>query len=459
MIQRLLDTLRARLPARIRQDANLKDLLRNSGILYAAGMISLALTFVQQVSTANWLGSEDYGRLAIVLSSGLLVMLVIDFRTWEIGTKLLTNNTDDASSEETVRVTSWLAGIEIVSGVLSVLVMILLSSLIAEHLLKVPHLQDLIAIYALAIPFRILSSGVLSVFPRIYGRFDWLAWKSIAYSLIRLFLMSGAAMLGTGLPGVVLGAIIGEIFNFGLLTVIALRLYRPRVPRLYDFTRPAQFGEGRRMMGEVWISSSLAGLHYQTFIPVMALLTTPAQVGLFRSGLDVVELLERIIQPLSIVFTPKIIALYHSGDHPSFLRYLKQCAALLTSMVLPIVIGVMIFGPILLPLILQSEGFQDVAIITNILMMGTGIHTVLQWWLRPAAIATRTVYEQNNAQLTLIILSLAIMALTVPAYGALAGAWVKAGFLTLFSVMSLLLFLRHRNKRHPAIESEMSLVK
>jgi O-antigen/teichoic acid export membrane protein len=440
---------------RIRHDANLKDLLRNSGILYAGGLVSLALTFAQQITTANLLGPDDYGRLAVVLSSSLLIMLVIDFRTWEIGTQLLTRSNADRDAAETVRVTTWLAAIETITGGIGAIIIIFAAPTIAAYLLKSPELSSLVSVFAIAIPFRILAGGVLSVFPRIYGRFDWLAWKSITYSLVRLILMSGAALAGLGLHGVILGAIAGEVFNFGLLLFMALRLYRPQIAgqRLVDFTRPAQFSEGRGMLGQLWISSTLAGLHYQTFIPIMAILTTPAQVGLFRSALDISELLERTIQPLSVVFTPKIIALYQTGDEKAFRRYLKQCAMTLLSVVTPLALGIIVFGPFVLPLLLRVEGYEDIAIVTNIIVAGTSIHAILQWWLRPTAIAMHTVYQQNIAQLILILASFVMMIATVPLYGGLAGGWIKAGLLSCFSLISFLLFLsqsRPDGKQLPA---------
>lgn len=425
---------------RVKQDGNLTDLLQNSGILYIGGLISLALTFAQQISTANLLGSIDYGRLAIVLSSGLLLMLVTDFRTWEIGIKLLTHTKQNQLTDETTRVTTWLIALEVITGVLSALLLLFFAPLIATHLLQAPDLTALIQVYALAVPFRLMATGILSVFPRLYGRFSWLAWKSIAYSFVRLILMSGAAFLGLGLQGVIIGAILGEVFNFILLIVMAYRLYRPQVTHLVDFTRPQQFTEGRRMLGELWVSSTIAGLHYQTFIPIMALLTSPAQVGLIRSGLDIAEMLERIIQPLSIVFTPKIVSLYQSGDRAAFHRYLKQCAALLSALVIPIVLGIMLLSP-LLPRLLGDEGFEGIATVANILVFGTGFHAILQWWLRPAAIATNTIYQQNIAQIILVIFVVVIMIVFIPSLGAIGGAWAKLNYLAIFPISSLILFL------------------
>jgi O-antigen/teichoic acid export membrane protein len=174
----------------------------------------------------------------------------------------------------------------------------------------------------------------------------------------------------------------------------------------------------------------------------MAALTTPGQVGLFRSALDIGELLERTIQPLSVVFTPKIIALYQSGDIKAFRRYLKQCAMTLFMVVTPLALGIILFGPIVLPWLLRVEGYEEIAIITNIIVIGTSIHAILQWWLRPTAIAMHTLYRQNLLEILLLAVSFLLLFLSVPTHGAAAGAIIKGGFLAVFASCCLIFFLR-----------------
>lgn len=391
----------------LRQDSNLRDLVRNSGVLYAGGLVSLALTFAQQITTASFLGAEDYGRLAIVISAGLLVMLVIDFRTWEVGIKLLTHSEMEHDIAETARVTTWLLAIELITGVLGAVVIALTAPWMAETFLQSPELTSLIAAYALAIPFRVLSLGVLSVFPRIGNRFDWLAQKSIAYAVVRLVLMTGAAAAGLGLPGVIIGVVIGEVFNFGLLVIIALRLYSPRREGhvLFDLSRPSQFEDGRHMIGQLWVSSTLTGIHYYTFVPLMSLVTDTVQVGRFRSALDIAEVVERTVQPLAVVFTPRIMILGNSNEHLLLRRYVLQCAGILSALVIPLVLGIMLLGKFVIPLVLSSKGFEDIWYVTNLVLVGVATHTILQWWLRPVAVAMRTVHSQNWVMVASLILS------------------------------------------------------
>lgn len=440
MIQRLLDTLRARLPARIRQDANLKDLLRNSGILYAAGMISLALTYLQQLTTANLLGVEDYGRYAIVVSSGMLMMLIADFRTWEIGSKLLARPMGDSDHPEFIRITSWLLFLEILTGGLSTLLLILLANFIAHEFLHAPELSSLLTVFAFSLPFRTMSVGVLGVIPRFYNRFNWLAWKSIGYAVIRLILITGAAWMGFGLTGVIVGVVVGEILNTLILFFFYQRIWQqhmmPDSRRLLSLKQPLSEIGWRKLLVDQWVSSTLAGIHYQLFIPVVALLTTPVQVGVLRSGMDIADLLERAIQPITLVFSPRIIALFEQNNLREFRRYLKQVALLLIGIMLPLSGVLLISAPFILPRFYDPNEFVGLVPVAMWLVLGTGIYNSLFWWVRPALI-TVTGLRYNNILLTIwiVIGALGLIAF-VPDYAAAGAGAVRAAFLGLYALTS-----------------------
>lgn len=427
----------------LRQDSNLRDLIRNSGVLYAGGLVSLALTFAQQITTAGFLGAEDYGRFAVVASAAMLIMLIIDFRTWEVGTKLLTRSESEGDTAETARVTSWLLAIELITGIVGAIAIALAAPWMAQTFLRSPELAGLITLYAIAIPFRVLSLGVLSVFPRIGNRFDWLAQKSIAYAVVRLVLMTGAAGLGLGLPGVIAGAIIGEVFNFALLTLMAWQLYSPRRQRraLFDLSRPNQFDEGRRMLGQLWVSSTLYGIHQQAFIPFLSLFTSAAQIGIFRVALDIAELVERTVQPITVVVSPRIYRLYIERNRSSYVRYLRMSAAFMAALVVPVSMAIAVGIVFLIPL-LDLQSFTGVEASAVLMLAGNAVNMTLTTWLRPALIAAGYYRMMNVIMLIHLALILVIVLVLAPELGALGGALAKGITVAIFPLVYLAVFLR-----------------
>jgi O-antigen/teichoic acid export membrane protein len=449
MIQNLLNRLRQRIPARVRQDANLKDLLRNSGILYVAGVISIGLTYFQQLTTANLLGAENYGRYAIVISSGLLVMLVSDFRTWEIGSKLLARPLENQDHPEFIRITSRLLLLELLTGSIGAVVIALFAQPIARDLLHAPDLTVLLPLYALSLPFRTISIGVLGVIPRFYNHFDWLAWKSIGYSVLRLVLITGAALFGLGLPGVILGVVLGEVINTLILVVFYALIWRRHMldsgSRLFSFNRPLSNANWRKLLVDQWVSSTLAGLHYQLFIPIVALLTNPVQVGVLRSGMDIADLLERAIQPITIVFSPRIIALYEQNNLREFRRYLKQVALLLVAIMLPLSGVLLITAPFLLPRFYNPEEFVGIVPTAMWLVAGAGIFNALMWWVRPTLVAVNGLRLNNLFLLGFVLIAGLGVLVVTPQYAASGAAAVRGLFLAsyaLFSTLWVLYFFR-----------------
>ena len=424
----------------IRNDTNLKDLLKHSGILYISGLLAIGLTFIQQITTAVLLGSSDYGRLAIVLSSTLMVTVLLDFRTWEIGSKLLIQPLQKKVYPETIRVISWLFILEVVAGLLGVVVMILLAEAVAVHLLLNPDLTLLIRLYAISIPFRIVTTGILGVVPRFFNQFDWLAVKAVSYAGIRLVLMSGAALLGYGLIGVVIAALISEIFHFIMLVIISLRIWQRNMvrTRFFDLSKPSNFAEGVQMLPRFWINSTLMGIHLHLFIPVAALLTTPAQIGIFRVGLDVMELLDKAIQPLWVVFTPKIIMLYNADKLFDFRRYLRQCAVITNAVTIPLMTVILLGSPIVFTRLLSESDFGGVVAVTAVLTITNAVYIGLLW-TRPAIITTGLISQHNLLTFVVLLLSLGALVWLVPATGAVGAALAKGIFLVLSGIGSLLL--------------------
>ena len=431
--------------SRLQSDTSLKELIRDSGILYIAGILTIGLTFVQQITTANLLGSGDYGRLATILSSGALIMLILDVRTWELGTKLLARPILEQSYVEITRVVTWLIMVEIVLGIIGTLVLLVLARPIAAHLLKEPEFESLIRQYAISIPFRMFSLGVSVALLRLYDMFVWIAAKSIAYAVLRLVLMTGAALIGLGLAGVLAAVIIGEIMNMLTLLWMTLLIRRRKMPGvpLFDLRKPQQFASGFKIMGQLWITATLGGLHQHTFVPILALLTSPEQVGLFRVSTDIAELIDRLTAPLSIVIFPKVITSYERDPSETFMRFTKQLMWLLASLTLPMTLGIIIIGPLIFPHLLPD--YKGVAIVAAILAIGYGINATFIW-VRPAIVSLGLLREQNVLAVLLIGFSMFLLFIFVEDYGAVAGAISRGVFLSVYTLLSYLL-LRHRQIR------------
>lgn len=425
---------------RIRSDGNLKDLLRNSGMLYVAGGVSIALTFLQQITTANLIGVEDYGRFAAIMGSGMLLLLLVDFRTWEAAAKLLARSFVEKDHDESASIMTWLSVVDVISGMIATILLFLLADFIAITMLQAPELAPLVRLYALLVPLRLYARGVPNTVIRLYGRFDWLSVKSIVYAILRLVFITGLALLGYGLPGVIIGAVVADLLHTIMLYWMTWALWRRNTNQntFIRFVRPRCFHEGLRLMRDLWIGATLKGLQLETFIPILALLTNPTQVGLYRVGLDIAQLVSRLMEPFSVVIQPTLIQLYEQQSLWKFTRYIKQATVIALVIITPFVLGIILLGPLAFPLLLDDD-FAGVAPVASLLVVGFGFSAVFLW-LRPAIVALNIVQAQNTISFAALVCSL-IGLVFAASYGAVGAAFVMAAFLIGYSFASLLLFL------------------
>lgn len=431
-----------RLTSTIRNDSNLRDLLRHSSIMYASGLVSTLLITIQQISTAYLIGPADYGRLATVLGSGLLVMLIVDVRTWELGTKLLARPILERDYQESARVITWLTSADILTGLISAFIVFMFARLIAIHLLQAPELEWLVGLYTLSIPFRMLANGIARTGLRMYNRFGLLSAKSIVYGAARIVLMSGAALLGLGLEGVIIGAILAEVIGALMLLVMQVWIMRRELPgaKLIDFRKPRQFSEGIRMMGGLWFSATLAGLQVETFVPLLALLTTPTQVGLFRSGLDIAETIEKLLIPFMLVLFPQIVKSYEQTNRSQFESLIRQSTLFMGILTVPFLLGIIVIGPFILPRLL-GENFGGVSAVASFIATGFTVYGLLMW-TRPALIALNRIAELNLVGISVVILSTVCLFTLAPAYGAAGGAAIRGGVMIFQNIALGLIFRR-----------------
>jgi len=436
-----------RLLTKIQSDSNLKDLLRHSGIMYASGLFSTLLIIIQQISTAKLIGPADYGRLATVLASGTLVMLIADVRTWEIGTKLLSRPILNHEHTEVARIITWLTLADLATGFLSAVVVVILAQPIAVYLLQTPDLVWLVQLYAVSIPFRMFGNGIARTTLRMYNRFDWLSFKSVAYGLARIVFMSGAALAGLGIEGVIVGAAIAEIVGAIILLVMQWLIYRRTAPsaKMIDFQKPRQFREGIEMMKGLWLSATLSGLQIELFVPLLALLTTPTQVGLFRSGLDIAETIEKLLIPFVLVLFPQIVKSYEQHSRAQFVRLIKQASFMMAGLTLPFTLGIIVLGPLLLPRLL-GEGFEDVSLVAGSIAIGFTVYGILMW-TRPALIALNHIRELNIVGIVTVALSCIALPIFTPQYGAIAGGVIRGAALSIQNILLLWVF-RYRLAQH-----------
>lgn len=432
----------------IRQDRNLSSMLRGASLLYVAGALSIGLMFVQQIWTASLLGTEGYGRLATLVGSTALILLLADFRTREATIKYWTEYHDQPP--EMARSATYLLLVDVFAGVVGALLVLLFAEFIAAQMLQAPELVSLVRIFGITIPFRLLANGVGSAGLRTLDYFGWLAGKSVFFALVRLPLIVGGAA-AAGFVGATWGWIASEILNgllmFGLLNAA---WWRETQSPLLQFARPQSLPTFRHTLSQLWLGETLQGLQVGLLIPLLALLTNPAVVGLFRSSQDIAELIQRLIEPIRITIDPKVMQVYVQESLSEFRRFVTRITILLALLTVPFVLFIVVLGPIVLPALLGEE-YRGIATTTSILTLGLALNATFVW-LRAAMVITDRLPQQNVVALISFVLAMLALFGLAPVYGAIGAAFARIVPPTVNTVLRLFILrdVFRRKQKPPA---------
>lgn len=425
----------ASLIRRVRRNDDLRNIARNGSVLYVAGGLSVVLTLVQQVATARYLGAVDYGRLAAALGYVLLLVLFVDVRTWELGTRLIATPLDGGSFQEVSRRFSWLVAAELALGVVGASIAVALAVPISAFVLET-EARGLLWALSIVVPFRLIAAGVSVSILRLLDRYRWLSLRSVFTAVVRLVSIAGPAALGWGTQAVAIGIVLAEAVAALSIVVLAAYALRERSGSpAFDFRRPTCLVEARRLARQLWVSASIKGLHIESFIPVAAAFTSPAQIGVLRTGLDIGNVMTHATAPVGMVVGPRIVLLAQRERRKEVEHYLSLVRRVLPAVVVPtLAVSVPLVG-FVLPAVLGQE-FVSVRAVSILLLVGLAM-SVSTLWVRHLLVGLDRVPDQNRLGLIAGVTSLLALPPLTSRWGAFGAALDLSLFLTIYSWMSV----------------------
>lgn len=436
--------------SRLRQDVNLFSLLKGAGLMYVAGVITIGLTFLQQITTVNLVGFQVYGQFAAITSSALVILLIVDFRTREASTKYQARYQANGRFDELVRMNTWLITLDLAAGLIGSLLVLIFAAPIAEFMLQDAQLIWLVCLMAIFLPLNLIARGVPTATLRLYDYYGWISVKSMIFACTRLVFVTGAAYLGFGLVGVLVGFLLSEFIHTVMITIMMLMVLRRKLPAnqpRIEWTRPQDTPSILPLLRDLWISGTLKGVQGQAFIPIVALLVSPVQVGILRTGLDLSTLIYNVIRPLEVVMDPHILRAYEQDSRSDFLRIIGQMMGLVSLLTLPFAIVIVFFGSSVLPVFIEDTTSELIEV-TRYLTMAVTFAVIMQW-LRPALIATDQLQAQNKISIFTAFMTTILLFTLVPVGGIVVAALVRLSMIVINNSLRLTVFVAHLRLSRP----------
>jgi O-antigen/teichoic acid export membrane protein len=435
---------RLRAAVRSRTDAVLRSVLKNGGWAAVGQFVSAGVSFVETIVLARYLSLNDFGILATLTSAAELVYGLLDFRAGEAVIKFVP---ELKSSRGDSGVAAFLKLILLLDASVSVVgfaIILVLGRLI----LGWSSLQNVYFSSLVVISFGLAARSVvrsIGAYFRICGRFDQLTMIGSITLLGRLALI---VIVGVMIPTISALSWASAAANLFYMIVIALALqWVLRTNKLELQGSPIRLvSDMRRPMTAFLLSRNLEGtlrtLSTKLDTLVIAGLTSPGMVAIYKVAGRLAGSLMVFSDPLLVAVYPELSHLYASGRTKELRKLLRNMTLAFTALAVVAVGGFAIFGRWILHTLAGPQ--YDSAYPVVLLMFAGSVVSMIFFWARPLLLVRGHTHTLVTVAVVAFLAQLAGLYLLVPSLGAVgAGIAFAANY---FVNIALFLFLIVRSR-------------
>lgn len=398
--------------------------LRGGLLLALNTFVILALAFPVQILVARYLGPEELGQYAYILSFWVIARMFVNLNLQDVIIPL-TGEARFSESKETLYSTGWLLS-KMASGFL-----LLLTCLVAVAL----QVQD--NSRALSVTWRILIVVVATVFSdhQIYS--IWCKCEGKLWDFVKTDLGGTLVGLATRLVIVSMGGSINALLASYILEqfaklCIAVVLYKTERREFFKL-RTYNYQTAKTICTSVWPIwlSALLTIAYARFDQILLgqMLSSTNQLGHYSVAVRLVEALTAGAVALFIVYLPILSRTEDQAFHENLQRLQDLMVWGCLLLFCP-----MYFGLKPLVIALYGERFIQAGELAEIYLLG--LPALCLSLSRPAYMYTR---GHQKLELMLKVLgvgaNIALNLIFIPKYGALGAVWAIVGVQWVVSVL------------------------
>jgi O-antigen/teichoic acid export membrane protein len=352
--------------------------------LTAANFVGAALTFVQGIFVARWLGPELYGVAALVMSYPNLVYTFFDARSTDASVKFLTEFHARNERERVVAVCKLGYIVDCAIASLAVLVVVISARWAAQSFVNRAEAAWLIITYAAAFFPRALVGTSYSVLT-ILGRFDLIAWVETFTTIVKVALVLSLVVSGWQVSGVVWGNAIATLLAGLLYGVIGwVLIIRMWGASPFQGSWQALKGRQREILGFLGYSNlnALFGMiPKQLDVLLLGYFRSPTESGYYKLAKSLTVAVGYLVGPLQSVTYPEFARLSAMKDKQALRQKIRRLAFHLGVPLALVVLAGAALVPFVLPILVGNAYLPSVAV-TQVLFVGSAVWLTC-FWLRP----------------------------------------------------------------------------
>lgn len=420
------------------QDDAFRRLFLNSGKLSSARTISAIIGLVVAALTARALGPEKYGGFALVIAYVSTFSTLVTFNTWQaiikFGAEAQQAN-DRAGLQQLIK---FGFALDIGSGVIGAILAVALSGLVISVFGWAESIQELMIVYSLLTLFSLggTPTGVL----RLFDRFDLLSYSAVIAALIKLVGVSWCLWSNQDLLGFVVVFLFTGII--GQLYLVAAALWVIKLNGLFSFPIASLRGFRHKYPGivdYVWTTnlySSVRMLSRQVDELLVAALTTPSALGLYKIAKQFSQVLAMVADPLYQSVYPELSRLWAAKNIMKFRSLIKRSTLTASSIAITGWLFFVVFGQ-QITLLTFGPAYHDSywLAVWYILAM---VIAIVTFSFQPTMLAIGLPKESFKIQVIATIIYLLLLIPLVRWWFGIVGAAI--GYIIYYIIWALLMF-------------------
>ncbi len=368
-----------------------KRILKNYKLLVSTKIIGGLASAITLLIIARFLGVEEFGIFAMVISSVEILNILFSFRVWDTTVKFIGDNANN--KENISNYISFSTIISFLSSFFSLLLILLLSSLIADQLFGIREYEYLIKCYVFSVLFISINDNLDGIL-RTYNQYNSILKINIITNLSRLVLVGLYIYLYDAAPFRVDIAAILVVFTLSFLIGTVLRfLYLKKALNeeeidcklIHSLSRSEQF-DYLKFMSNTHFSNILNLANDKNLgVLVVGYFIGPFYAGLYRVARAITKIIRRIMDPALEIIFPEFVKLNTEKDFKNYQKVIIESVKMLLFSSLIVGLGIYLFSSEIIVLFFGTEYIKAESALF-ILIIAMIIHNGV-YWINPSMLA------------------------------------------------------------------------
>lgn len=398
--------------------------VRNSSFQLATNFATMGAAFLQTLLLARYLGVENYGILALLMTWTECVGQFVSFNMWEIMTKYGSDFVVSNKRRELLALTKFAYLAELVTGILAGCICLGAASIASRLFIQAPAGTTLFILY---IPILVLNflDNTSNAILRIHARFKMIAARDICIVFSRLLTLWIILSFYPTLTNVLLVL----LFYSVLLTLFNLILSARILPFSWSdlvSVKISVLKEHRRgitaFMRNNYFSQCWSVVLANSDVLFLGYFRGPGDVGIYKMGKNFYNILVRFVEPFYLVIYPDLAKLWVSRSYAYFFELIKSSTVLLASIFVLLTLAVTLCVPYFIRFSVGLQ-YMNAVLPARLLLCGACIAGIF-FWTRPAILAMGKTHIPTIVNFLGMVLVILLSFFIIPLYGATGTAFI-----------------------------------